>query len=72
MALGVAIYFLYLYIWILPRGSSGGFPAARPVVPLLHSTKKQKMKPHTDRVDRASEVLDFGLTSKSLSSDLAT
>ena len=44
MALGVAIYFLYLYIWILPRGSSGGFPAARPVVPLLHSTKKQKMK----------------------------
>ena len=44
MALGVAIYFLYLYIWIFPRGSSGGFPAARPVVPLLHSTKKQKMK----------------------------
>ena len=41
MALGVAIYFLYLYIWIFPRGSSGGFPAARPVVPLLHSTKKQ-------------------------------
>ena len=42
MALGVAIYFLYLYIWIFPRGSSGGFPAARPVVPLLHSTKKTK------------------------------
>ena len=44
MALGVAIYFLYLYIWIFPRGSSGGFPAARPVGLLLHSTKKQKMK----------------------------
>ena len=42
MALGVAIYFLYLYIWIFPRGSSGGFPAALPVVPLLHSTKKTK------------------------------
>ena len=43
MVLGVAIYFLYLYIWIFPRGSSGGFPAARPVGLLLHSTKKQKM-----------------------------
>ena len=42
MALGVAIYFLYLYIWIFPRGSSGGFPAARPVGLLLHSTKKTK------------------------------
>ena len=41
MALGVAIYLLYLYIWIFRAGSSGGFPTARPVVLCLTQRKNK-------------------------------